>query len=227
MAETSYTGDIYQYNLQTGAFTELTSLQGYTTGDLIDDGKGTLYGTTEAGGANQQGSVWSWNYLTSTLTTLYSFTGGNDGGSIAAGLVLGSDGNLYGMSQGGGANGNGTIFSLAIDGSNFTTLYSFTLPGSNPFGGLVQYSDGNFYGFTHSGGSGGDGVFFQLVPNGVNSTFNILYQFQSTDGDSPFYGHPFIGGDGKFYIAGNYGGSVNNQGQIMQLDSLGKQGRRA
>lgn len=215
-------GGIYQYNLQTGAFTVLHSFPyAYPSGDLIDDGKGTLYGTCQKNGANYLGSIWSWNYLTNTFTTIYNFTGGNDGGNASGGLVLASDGNLYGMTTSGGANGNGTIYALATDGSNFTPVYAFTDYNAAPFGGLVQYSDGNLYGFTHFDGANGYGVFFQLVPNGANSTYKILYQFQSTDGTVPIYGHPFIGGDGKFYIAGSSGGALNSQGQIMQLDSLG------
>ena len=48
------------------------------------------------------------------LTTLYSFTGGNDGGSPYGDLVQGSDGNFYGTTEYGGQGGAGTIFRLTI-----------------------------------------------------------------------------------------------------------------
>src|ERR1017187_4579276 len=90
------------------------------------------------------------------LTSLYSFTGGNDGGNPQAGLVQGSDGNLYGTTYGGGTNGDGTVFKIST-GRAYTSLYSFTggNDGANPWAGLVQGRDGNFYGTTERGGAGG------------------------------------------------------------------------
>jgi uncharacterized repeat protein (TIGR03803 family) len=48
------------------------------------------------------------------LTSLYSLTGGNDGGSPYGGLVQGSDGSFYGTTSGGGQGGAGTVFRLTI-----------------------------------------------------------------------------------------------------------------
>jgi uncharacterized repeat protein (TIGR03803 family) len=48
------------------------------------------------------------------LTSLYSFTGGTDGGKPYAGLVKGSDGNFYGTTEAGGTNGSGTVFRLTV-----------------------------------------------------------------------------------------------------------------
>ena len=60
------------------------------------------------------------------LTSLYSFTGGNDGANPNAGLVQGSDGNFYGTTYHGGTNGgNGTVFQISTNGA-LTSLYSFT-----------------------------------------------------------------------------------------------------
>ncbi len=121
---------------------------------LIDDGKGALYSTAANGGVNQVGSVWSWNYHTNTFKTLYSFLGTTDGISPAAGLVLASDGNLYGVAGAGGTLQYGTAFVLGTDGSNFQVFHGFTngADGGSP-GDLVEYSDGNLYGINNSGGS--------------------------------------------------------------------------
>lgn len=219
-------GALYQYNLQTGALTLAYGFPQTTYGsvsDLIDDGNGTLYGTIPSGGANSMGSVWSWNYNTQTFTTLYSFTGGNDGKSPNGGVLLGSDGNLYGLTSSGGAAGFGVAYSLGTDGSNFQVLHSFTngADGGSPYGELTEYSDGNFYGVTNTGGANGFGSFFQFVPKGASSVVNPIYQFQSGDGLSyPDYWRPFIGGDGKFYIATRQGGA-SDIGEVMQLDTLG------
>ena len=81
------------------------------------------------------------------LTSLYSFTGGNDGANPRDALVQGSDGNFYGTTYGGGTNGAGTVFKISTNGA-LTSLYSFTggSDGANPTAGLVQGSDGSLYG---------------------------------------------------------------------------------
>ena len=61
-----------------------------------------------------------------TLTNIYLFTGSSDGGFIYAGLVQGSDGNLYGAAFSGGSQGYGTLFKVSTNGS-FTLLHTFTL----------------------------------------------------------------------------------------------------
>ncbi len=55
---------------------------------------------------------------------LYSFTGGNDGGSPGSGVIQGADGNFYGTSFAGGMTGNGTVFTVTSAGVE-TVLYSF------------------------------------------------------------------------------------------------------
>src|ERR1700690_1390654 len=63
------------------------------------------------------------------LTSLYSFTGGTNGGNPAAGLVQGSDGNFYGTTIAGGLASpgeyvNGTVFKISTNGV-LTTMYAF------------------------------------------------------------------------------------------------------
>jgi uncharacterized protein (TIGR03437 family) len=97
------------------------------------------------------------------LTTLHSFSGGSDGGDPVAPLIQASDGNFYGTTLGGGANGFGTIFEITAAGA-LTTLCSFDgTEGITPLGGLVQGSDGKLYGTTKSGGTGDAGTVFSLT----------------------------------------------------------------
>ena len=85
------------------------------------------------------------------------------GSSFIPTFLAGSDGNLYGTTQGDGTNGDGTLFQLTPAGV-FTVLYNFSgSDGADPVGGLVQNSVGSFFGTTSAGGANGDGTFFQLT----------------------------------------------------------------
>lgn len=146
----------------------------------------------------------------STVTSLWQFTGGHDGAQPDAGLIQGSDGNLYGTTYFGGSNDWGTVFKIATNGTP-TTIYYFTglSDGGNPAASLVQGYDGNFYGTAYSGGSNGVGTVFRITSQGTLST---LWQFSGgpdftggPDGgepeaglvqgiDSNFYGTTYSGG---------------------------------
>jgi uncharacterized repeat protein (TIGR03803 family) len=118
----------------------------------VQGSDGNFYGTTTGGGgtANGAGTVFRIG-PSGSYTTLYSFSNSPpDGAQPEAGLVLGSDGNFYGTTYGGGTNtcGCGTLFRISPSGQ-YKTLYSFSALGTGePEAGLVQGSDGNFYGTT-------------------------------------------------------------------------------
>jgi uncharacterized repeat protein (TIGR03803 family) len=118
---------------------------GQPFGNVIRDAEGNLYGTTPAGGAFKNGTVFKLD-TTGKETVRHSFTGGADGGQPFAGLIRDAAGNLYGTTAGGGAFGNGTVFKLDTTGKE-TVLHSFTggAGGSSPIAGLIRDSAGNLY----------------------------------------------------------------------------------
>src|SRR5258708_3073127 len=100
-----------------------------------------------------------------TFTSLVNFNGNNGANPLYAALVQGTDGNLYGTADAGGAHGQGTVFKITPAGA-LTTLHSFCAQsnctdGSTPYAGLVLGTDGNFYGTTAYGGAHGDGAVFK------------------------------------------------------------------
>ena len=194
---------------------------------LVQATNGDLYGTARFSGANGffSGTVFKIT-PSGTLTTLYSFcsqSGCTDGQSPEAGLVQAANGDLYGTTVLGGANGWGTVFEITPSGT-LTTLYSFCsqsgcTDGELPQSGLVQATNGEFYGTTFFGGPNGFGTTFKITPSGRLTT---LYSFCSqgvypdcTDGDLPFAGL-VQDTNGNFYGTAA-GGGANGYGTVFSL----------
>jgi uncharacterized repeat protein (TIGR03803 family) len=162
-----------------GAFSSLYGFSGGGDGanpqaGLAQGIDGALYGSTQSRGANNLGTIFRVT-TGGELTTLYAFTGGNDGAAPRAALVPGSDGALYGTTSTGGTNSNGTTFRITIDG-DLTPLHVFTgVPdGSTPVGSLILAKDGKFYGTTQISGSNGWGTIFKLANPNVQPGSSLL-----------------------------------------------------
>ena len=190
-------------------------------GDVVFDHAGNLYGSTVVGGAYLQGAVYkltpangSW-----TQSLVYSFSG-PDGSTPLNGPTVDSNGNLYGTTSAGGANGWGTAYSLQRSGSGWveTTLHSFQggSDGITPSSAVVLDQGGNLYGVTESGGIAGGGTAFELT-QGAQGVWSMSTFF-------PFTGTGFQGSYRTLArdSAGNlYGttvaGGIYHQGSVFKL----------
>jgi uncharacterized repeat protein (TIGR03803 family) len=200
---------------------------------LIFDKAGNLYGTTEFGGTDNQGTIFeitpnsngSW-----TESVLYNFTGGEDGGQPYGSLVFDSSGNLYGTTNFGGSTncslGCGTVFELTPGSGGWTesVLYTFTggTDGREPYARLLLDASGNLYGTTLLGGnvgsvcSSGCGTVFKLTHGSSGWTESVLYAFEGgTDGASPYDGLAFDP-TGNLYGSA-YAGGTSSNGTIFKL----------
>jgi uncharacterized protein (TIGR03437 family) len=147
-----------------------------------------------------------------SLTTLYSFGGGDDGSNPSLPLVVAKDGNLYGATSGHGANGQGTIFQLT-PGGTFTTLHAFDGTDGTNVNSLLQATDGNLYGTTSYGGTGtcasiyypaGCGTLFEISSAG---DFTSLFSFPpASTGAAQDPAELLQGADGNLYGLTEYGG---------------------
>jgi uncharacterized repeat protein (TIGR03803 family) len=166
--------------------------------DIVFDSNGALYGTTDAGGTSNYGTVFqltppakaggSWTYK-----VLHNFTGGSDGGYPIGGLVVGSNGALYGTaSYSGVANDSGTAFQLtpparAGGAWSYSVIHTFAggKDGATPASTPVFDTSGNLYGTTWSGGSSacytGCGTIFKLAPPSGGGAWSetVLYAWPS------------------------------------------------
>ena len=163
-------GNVFRIS-PSGCYTNLHSFSGLPTdgtnpyGGLTQGSDGNFYATTGNGGTHNAGTVFRIS-PSGIYTTLYSFgSSPNDGFDVYAGLVQGSDGNFYGTTHDGGANGYGIVFRVSPSGSE-SNLHSFLRSRNDGFrlvAGLVQGSDGSFYGTTELGGESGGGTVFKLI----------------------------------------------------------------
>lgn len=228
----NHSGTVFKFSSANGTLTILHSFNGtdgqYPNG-LVRASDGLFYGTTLQGGSACSeapegcGTIFSVT-LSGALTTLYSFcarTGCADGYSPSAGLIQGSDADLYGTTYfGGGADSSGTVFKIAANGV-LTTIRAFDgTDGASPDGTLIQGVNGNFYGTTAQGGAKAFGTIFEITPAGILTT---LYNFcpeggACTDGESPQTGL-LQSTNGDLYGEAAGGGS-NGDGTIFRL-SLG------
>jgi uncharacterized repeat protein (TIGR03803 family) len=182
---------------------------------LVQGSDGNFYGTTYQGGADALGSIFKMT-AGGALTTLYAFTGGDDGGYPYGGVIEGRDGEIYGTTIEFGSAGFGTVFRLASNGT-LDTLVSFNeTNGAFPQGGIIQGVDGNLYGTTFSGGSNGNGTVFCLT---TNASLTTLFSFGLTNGSNP--GAALVqGSDGNLYGTTSSGGAGGN-GTVFRVTTNG------
>ena len=190
-----------------------------TNSGIIAQGRdGNLYTTVDQAGPPGSSGAAVRITPTGTLTLIHGFSGA-DGIFPAGGLSLGTDGNFYGTTSGGGF-APGTIFKMTAGGT-LSTLYNFTngTDGQSPTAPPIQGLDGNFYGTASNGnqGNGNYGTVYKFTPSG---TFTTLHIFDFTTGAGPFA--PLMQGtDGNFYGTTETG-NPSNEGNVFRISSSGK-----
>jgi uncharacterized repeat protein (TIGR03803 family) len=191
---------------------------------MIMDNAGNIFGTTQSGGgACNCGTVFelspvgqSW-----TLTTLYAFTGGNDGSGPLSGVVaIGNK--LYGTTQFGGSGGHGVAYELMFNGAAWVETPIYALHGSDegefPSGGLTVDPDGNLYGTTLGGGTGGGGTVFKLTNNAGVWSFQLVSPLTGVGGPT---GNLALDSQGNIYGSTEADGAFGG-GSVFELVPSGQ-----
>jgi uncharacterized repeat protein (TIGR03803 family) len=198
-------------------------------GNLIFDGSGGIYGTTDAGGPSnagvafqlvESGGVWTENVL-------HNFSGGSGNDGMGPdGLTFDTAGNLYGTTVNGGsegicANGCGTVYQL-MPLNNGTWMenvlvYFNRTNGSNPFDQLFIDEAGHLYGTASGDGPSGDGAVFELSQSGGVWNYSIIYAFSAC---SP-HGSLTMDSAGNLYGT-CYRGGAHQDGWIFELTNCGQ-----
>ena len=225
-------GTVFALHTDGSGFTNLYSFTNGTDGAIPQAGLvlsgGTLYGTAAGGGAYGNGTVFAISTNGTGFTNVYGFSAGalnadsnmtnSDGAAPVAGLIL-SGNTLYGTAGGGGIWGNGTVFAVNTDGSDFTNLYSFSdngggyganSDGADPVAGLLLLGN-TLYGTANQGGASGNGTVFAINTDGSNFTNLFDFNLSVNDiGAYPYGGLISAGGNlyGTTYAGGHQYGVV-------------------
>ena len=209
---TNGTGFITDHELGTGVSdgAELPNAGSLVVGNAFILSGGTLYGTTDNGGSEMDGTIFSISTNGTGYATVFNI-GPVNVGNPQAGLIL-SGNRLFGTTQFGGTNNEGAVFAVNTDGTGFTNLYNFSalVSGDNSDGAIPKsdliLSGNTLYGTTMSGGSKGVGTIYSINTNGTG--FSAVHSF---GGNSGING---TGPEGGLVLSGStlYGTTANNGG---------------
>ncbi|MDB5280058.1 MAG: hypothetical protein JWR61_5013 [Ferruginibacter sp.] len=203
-----------------------------------------LYGTTARGGNEGAGAIIKFTPSANSLMPIHSFSYNNtDSGFSETGitpsgkLVRAKDGKLYGMTETGGRNNRGVIYSFDLKTFATTRLVDFGKDegmytegtGGKPQGSLFEANDGKLYGMAMGGGHYGAGVIFSFNP--ADTAYQILMRFTDFYTVVPNSLHTIVNGgnpagslmqatNGKLYGMNQTGGQYNYYGVLFEFDLL-------
>ncbi len=185
---------------------------------LMQASDGDLYGVTTRGGNYGQGVIFKIKKDGTGYTKLFEFDHVK-GMEPKGGLIQLPNGYLCGITKRGGAEYSGNIYKIKLDGTDFSTIKSFTFFEGNPFGNIILGTDGYLYGVTYKEFPDRPGTLYKILPDG--SSFSVILDFNNVSaivGTQPV-GIRF-GSDGYIYGATSQGGQ-NSFGTIFRVKNDG------
>jgi uncharacterized repeat protein (TIGR03803 family) len=208
-------GTVFEWVKAANNTTLVASFNGANGADpaagVVFDSNGNLYGTTNIGGAYNDGTVFEILAGSNTITTLASFNGA-DGANPTDSVLLDPAGDAYGTTLAGGTSNVGTIFEVVHGSGAISTLASFSGYAS-PYAGVTMDSHGNLFGTAASLLSLSNGSVYEL-PNGSN-TIDTIASFNFSNGEGPF-GGVTLDGNGNLY-GSTFAGGQYNGGTIFEV----------
>jgi len=147
-------------------------------------------------------------------TVLYSFCNATNctDGEGPVGVLFKTTTKLYGTTAAGGQYGNGTVFSVNLNGTGYTVLHSFgsiANDGENPSAGVIKIGN-RLYGTAEDGGQFAEGIIYSVKTNGTGYTVLHSFDGNAHDGVFPMAGLVDVGGTLYGTTIGGGGGSGPN-----------------
>jgi uncharacterized repeat protein (TIGR03803 family) len=216
---TANAGTVFRLDPQTGGLSTLVHFRGANgrspESALVDGNDGFFYGTTAEGGQHNRGTVFR-VAPGGDFSTVAHFDA--DDGRRPGALILGSDGDLYGVTAG----DFGTVFKVTPN-DRVVTLVRFTRVNGEYPETLMQSSvDGHFYGTTRWGGAAGFGTVFRMEVSGDAGQLTVLNSFDGANGRTP-HGDLLEDGEGNLFGTTIYGGSLgpSPRGNVYRITPEG------
>ncbi len=221
-SDNNFSGTIFSFDPALNIVTQLFGFDGANGsnpfGDFLLASDGNLYSTTNSGGTNGLGTIFSFNINTNVTTKLVDFDS-NDGANHFGSLVQSGKGSLYGLTIYGGSTASGTIFSFDPVSHQKAILYSFNTTNLNstaPTGSLVSSANGKLFGASYNGGTNNKGTIFSFDP--ATKTQTKVTDFTGVNGAYPSSGGTLVGAaNNKLYGTTNSGGA-GNFGTLFSFD---------
>jgi len=160
-------GNIFEFNPENDAFTivhQFNRPEGAAPlpeDYLLEVTPNVLYAATASGGDENNGVLFRFDIESMDYTILHHFNEGT-GNSPRPGLLLASNGHLYGVAGRGGANRQGLIFKYEIDSETYSIVAHLSSEQAIPNGGLIEATNGKVYGTASIGGAINEGALFEL-----------------------------------------------------------------
>lgn len=218
----NYKGVLFSYNPISTTFSNEFDFDGTDngqnpSGSLITGNDGNIYGLTSSGGAGINGVLFKYDPILNNFEKKIDLNYAENGRYIYGGLLEATNGFLYGMTNSGGANDLGVLFSINPVTYKVTKEFDFdgTNNGSRPYGNLIEANNGKLYGMTYQGGTNNHGVIFEYNP--LDKVFNKLVDFNNSTIGGFARGSLMQSSNGKLYGLTTSGGA-NSSGVLFEYE---------
>ncbi len=217
-------GTLFEFNPDSSTFTKIIDFDnniygGLPCATLVEGSGGKLYGMAQQGGTTIYGVLFEFDPSTHAFDVKSNFMGSSTGGFPLGSLTMASNGKFYGLSYGGGVNGEGTVYEYDPVAGTLEKKIDFggDESGRTPHGSLVMTHLGKFYGMTFEGDYNDKGNICAFDPQ--SSTYTVKFEFANNSSPILYepYGSLVSGSIGMLYGMTSNGGAYGH-GAIFKYD---------
>lgn len=188
-------------------------------GKIVQLATGEIIGSTLVGGPDNRGTIYKIKTDGTGYQVLTSFNGSTTGGLPYGGVMLASNGKIYGTLSTGGNGTAGGVYTINTNGTGFSFMLKFNTGGGVPNAGLIEASDGLLYGtnLLDETSSPKQGSIFKVAKDG--SGYSVVHLFSNGTGKNP-QSDVMEGPDGFLY-GSCYGDDSNDIVYRVNKDGAG------